>query len=69
MSVRAGDLVEYKHFARSGGHGFGIVLQLQLSSGPTGHDLAQVLWAKYPGDDPQWYLVRNLLVASSTEEV
>ena len=69
--MKPGDLVEYAPFTRTRthGYGFGIVLQLQLSSGPAGHDLAQVLWAKYPGDGPQWYQVRNLLVASSTEEV
>lgn len=71
MSVQPGDLVEYKPFARTSAHGFGIVLRVAdpgVQPNGSGERMAEVLWAKYPGDGPQWYQVRNLLVASCPED-
>lgn len=60
-----GDLVEYKPFARTGAHGLGIVLHVAdpgVQPNGSSHQMAEVLWAKYPGDGPQWYQAKNLRV-------
>lgn len=72
MQVKPGDLVEYGPFARTGAHGLGLVLRVaDRGVHPNGSrdSHAEVLWAKWPGDGPQWYQAKNLLVASSPEEV
>ena len=71
MSVRVGDLVEYGPFAHTGAQGLGIVLRVadpgvQLNGGD--ERTAEVLWAKYAWDGPQWYRVRNLRVVSIAED-
>jgi hypothetical protein len=70
VSVRVGDLVQYEPFATTGAHGLGIVVRVAAPreiQGWNGEHMAEVLWAKYPGDGPQWYQIRNLRVESSPE--
>lgn len=74
MSVQVGDLVEYAPFTRTRTHGYGFGIVLRVADPgvqPNGSrdSMAEVLWAKWPGDGPQWYQAKNLLVASSPEEV
>ena len=69
--MRAGDLVEYRPFARTGAHGLGIVIRVAnpgVQPNGSSQQKAEVLWAKFPGDGPQWYQVHNLLVASAIED-
>lgn len=73
MSVSVGDLVEYAPFTRTRTHGYGFGIVLRVADPGVQHcsrgQMAEVLWAKWPGDGPQWYQAKNLLVASSPEEV
>lgn len=69
--MRVGDLVEYKPFASTGAHGLGIVIRVAdpgVQPNGSRDSMAEVLWAKWPGDGPQWYQAKNLLVASGAED-
>lgn len=64
VQVKVGDLVEHDRISIRE-HGLGLVVELAEATYLTKHKkIAQVMWAKFPEDAPQWYDVHRLRVVA-----